>query len=139
VVEPAKPEPAPIVAPKAVALPPHLDPNSALSRAKSVYFDFDRDTLRDDARPVVETHGKYLAGASEVKAVVEGNADERGSSEYNLALGQRRAEVVLKSLKVMGAKDGQLEAISYGKERPVATGHDEAAWGQNRRADIRYK
>jgi peptidoglycan-associated lipoprotein len=139
VVEAAKPQPAPVVAPKPVALAPHLDPNSALMRARSVFFDFDRDTLRDDARPVVETHGKYLSGAGELKAVVEGNTDERGSSEYNLALGQRRAEVVVKALKVMGAKDGQLEAISYGKERPVASGHDEGAWAQNRRADIRYK
>jgi peptidoglycan-associated lipoprotein len=138
-MEAAKPAPAPIVAPKPTALAPHLDPNSSLMRARSVYFDFDRDTLRDDARPVVETHGKYLGGAADVKAVVEGNADERGSSEYNLALGQRRAEVVVKSLKVMGAKDGQLEAVSYGKERPVANGHDEGAWSQNRRADIRYK
>ena len=69
---------------------------------------------------------------------MEGNADERGSAEYNLALGQKRAEAVVKALKIYGAKDGQLEAVSWGEERPVASGHDEAAWAQNRRADIVY-
>jgi peptidoglycan-associated lipoprotein len=122
-----------------VPLAPHQDPNSDIARARSVYFDFDRAVLRPDATAIIELHGKYLAGAADVKAVVEGNTDERGGSEYNLALGQRRAEAVLKQLKVIGAKDSQLEATSYGKERPAAAGHDEGAWSQNRRADIRYK
>jgi peptidoglycan-associated lipoprotein len=135
----ARSEPTPAPVPQVKALAPHLDPANALTQSRSVYFDYDRAVLRADATPVVELHGKYLAGAADVKAVVEGNTDERGSSEYNLALGQRRAEAVLKQLKVIGAKDSQLEATSYGKERPAATGHDEGAWSQNRRADIRYK
>jgi peptidoglycan-associated lipoprotein len=88
---------------------------------------------------VVEAHGKYLASALTLKVSIEGNADERGSREYNLALGQKRAQAVVQSLKLLGANDEQLEAVSYGEERPKATGHDEAAWAENRRADIRYK
>jgi len=141
VVAPPPATPAPTLESKAKAVPlaPHLDPASDISRVRSVYFDFDRAVLRADATPVIEMHGKYLSGAGAVQAVVEGNTDERGSSEYNLALGQRRAEAVVKQLKITGAKDNQLEATSYGKERPAAAGHDEGAWSQNRRADIRYK
>jgi peptidoglycan-associated lipoprotein len=128
-----------VEAPKPVALAPHLDPNSALNRSHSVFFDFDSAVLRGDAASVIELHGKYLAGAAGVKARVEGNTDERGGAEYNLALGQRRADAVVSQLKVMGAKGEQLEAVSYGKERPAATGHDEGAWAQNRRADIKYR
>jgi peptidoglycan-associated lipoprotein len=139
VAPPATPAPTVESKAKPMALAPHLDPANDLSRVRSVYFDFDRAVLRADATPVIEMHGKYLAGAGDLKVVVEGNTDERGSSEYNLALGQRRAEAVVKQLKVIGAKDSQLEATSYGKERPAAAGHDEGAWSQNRRADIVYK
>ena len=86
---------------------------------------------------MVEAHAAYLRKTPTARVVVEGNTDERGSSEYNLALGQRRAEAVLKQLKVIGAKDGQLEATSYGKERPAATGTDEAAWAKNRRVELK--
>ena len=79
-----------------------------------------------------------LGNWADAAAKVEGNADERGSAEYNLALGQKRAEAVVKGLKIYGATDRQLEAVSWGEERPVATGHDEAAWAKNRRADIVY-
>ena len=147
---PAAPQPAPEsrVAPVDLGanantgksgLAPHLDPASSLSRERSVYFDFDQFVIRSQDRPVVEAHGKYLAAQRALKVSIEGNADERGSREYNLALGQKRAQAVVQSLKLLGASDDQLEAVSYGEERPKATGHDEESWAQNRRADIRYK
>lgn len=117
----------------------HLDPASPLFQQRSVYFDFDQFVIRGADRPVVEAHGKYLAAGRALRVSIEGHADERGSREYNLALGQKRAQAVLQSLRLLGANDEQLEAVSYGEERPKATGHDEAAWAENRRADIRYK
>jgi len=134
---PAAP-PAPAPAPVAAALPAHLDPNSALNREHSVYFKFDNAVVDADYKGVVERHGAYLKEHPAVHAVVQGNTDERGGAEYNLALGQRRAEAVKAAMKIYGAQDGQVEATSYGEEKPVATGHDEEAWRQNRRADIVY-
>ena len=87
---------------------------------------------------MLELHGRYLSGNPTLSIRVEGNADERGSTEYNLALGQKRAEAVVRALKVYGVKDSQVEAISWGKEKPKAMGHDEAAWAQNRRVDLAY-
>ncbi|RQP25607.1 peptidoglycan-associated lipoprotein Pal [Piscinibacter terrae] len=116
----------------------HLDPNSALNREHSVFFEFDDSVIAKEWQPVVQRHGEYLSHASSLKVVVQGNADERGSAEYNLALGQRRAEAVKKALQLMGVKDTQVEAVSFGEEKPMATAHDEAAWHQNRRADIVY-
>ena len=113
------------------------DPNSLLTR-RSVYFDFNSVALRDTDRPLIEAHSKYLASSRTAKVRIEGNCDERGGREYNVALGQRRAEVVLKSLQLMGAPIGEMEATSNGKEKPVDRGHDEAAWGKNRRADLNY-
>lgn len=104
----------------------------------SVYFPFDVDAIQDADKEIIQAHGAYLGEHPERKARVEGNADERGSSEYNLALGQRRANNTKKALVLSGAKANQIEAISYGEEKPVATGHDEASWAQNRRADINY-
>jgi peptidoglycan-associated lipoprotein len=133
------PPPTPATPPAtAEALPEHLDPHSALNREHSVYFKFDDSVVGDDARAVVERHGQYLAKHPSVKTAVQGNTDERGSAEYNLALGQRRAEAVKAALKVYGASDSQIEATSFGSEKPVAKGHDEQAWRQNRRADILY-
>jgi len=129
---------APAPAPVAAALPAHLDPNSALNREHSVYFKFDDSVVGAEYRGVVERHGSYLREHPAVHAVVQGNTDERGGAEYNLALGQRRAEAVKAAMKIYGARDAQVEATSYGEEKPVATGHDEAAWSQNRRADIVY-
>lgn len=116
----------------------HLDPNSVLSREHSVFFEFDDSAIAREWQPVVQRHGEYLSHAPQLKIVVQGNTDERGSSEYNLALGQRRAESVKKALELVGAKASQIEAVSFGEEKPQATGHDEAAWRQNRRADIVY-
>ena len=128
----------PAAAPAAMATPAYLDPNSAVSRERSVYFAFDDFTVQPKYQQVIELQGKYLAANAAVKVKVEGNADERGSAEYNLALGQKRAEAVTRALRVYGVKDTQMEATSWGKEKPKATGHDEAAWAQNRRADVVY-
>jgi peptidoglycan-associated lipoprotein len=103
---------------------------------RSVYFDFDSYVVREDGKPVIEANGKYLSNHKNVQVLIQGNTDERGGTEYNLALGQKRAEAVRKSLTVLGVSDAQLEAVSFGKTKPKAAGHDEAAWAQNRRADI---
>jgi peptidoglycan-associated lipoprotein len=123
---------------KTVTLAPHLDPSSPISKERSVYFDYDDFSVKSEYAGLVERQGRYLASNPALAVRVEGNADERGSAEYNLALGQKRAEAVLKALKIYGAKDTQMEAISWGKERPRATGHDEAAWAENRRVDLVY-
>jgi len=135
---PAKPSPTVAPAPAAIALPAYLDPKSPVYQQRSVYFDFDSYVARADAKPVIETQGTYLASMPALRVRIEGNTDERGSTEYNLALGQRRAESVQRALKVYGVKESQMEAVSYGKEKPKATAHNEAAWSQNRRADVVY-
>jgi peptidoglycan-associated lipoprotein len=131
-------KPAPSTNLQSKALPAHLDPNSDISRQRSVYFDFDRAVVKPEATPVIQSHGKYLAANPTLAIRIEGNTDERGSSEYNLALGNKRAEAVRQALKLIGARDSQMEAISYGELHPKASGHDEAAWSQNRRADLQY-
>ena len=122
----------------ATALPEHLDPASALNRERSVYFAFDDSNVAAEYLPLVERHARYLATNGNVAVRIEGHADERGGPEYNLALGQRRAEAVARSLRLLGVTGSRVEAVSFGEERPKATGHDEAAWAQNRRADIGY-
>lgn len=131
-----KPATAPAV--QAKALPAHLDPNSDIARDRSVYFDFDRAVVKPEAAPLIERHGKYLAANPALVVRVEGHTDERGSTEYNLALGNKRAEAVRQALKLIGARESQMEAISYGELRPKATGQGESAWSQNRRADLQY-
>ncbi len=116
---------------------PLNDPSSILAK-RSVYFDFDSYTVKNEYNAVVEAHGKYLAGHPERKVIIQGNTDERGGSEYNLALGQKRAEAVRRALALAGAKDSQMEAVSFGKEKPKAQGSTEAAWAENRRADLAY-
>jgi peptidoglycan-associated lipoprotein len=113
------------------------DPKGVLAK-RSVYFDFNKYDVKAEDKPVVEAHAKYLNTNKSRKVVIQGNTDERGGSEYNLALGQKRAEAVRKSMSLLGVSDGQLEAVSFGKEKPKAEGHDEAAWAENRRADIVY-
>ena len=113
------------------------DPSSPLSK-RSVYFDYDSNAVKDEYRGLVTAHSRYLADKRDSRIRIEGNCDERGSREYNLALGQRRAESVKKVMTVLGVSDGRIETTSYGEEKPVAMGHDEAAWAQNRRADIKY-
>jgi peptidoglycan-associated lipoprotein len=101
-----------------------------------VYFDFDSYVVKDDYRPVIEANAKVLTANRKMKMAVEGHTDDRGSSEYNLALGQRRAEAVVKSLTLLGAEQAQLEAVSFGKERPAVQGENEEAWAKNRRAEL---
>jgi peptidoglycan-associated lipoprotein len=134
----AAPAPAPASTVTTVTLPEYLDPKSGLSTARSVYFDFDDDTIKAEYTALVEKHGNFLSGHPAVAIRIEGNTDERGSTEYNLALGQKRAQSVLKALKIYGVKDAQVEAVSWGEEKPRAAGHDESAWAQNRRADLQY-
>jgi peptidoglycan-associated lipoprotein len=116
---------------------PLRDPNSILSK-RSVYFDYDSNSVKDEYRGLVQAHSRYLTDNRSSRVRIEGNADERGSREYNLALGQRRAEAVKKVMTVLGVGDDRVETISFGEEKPVATGNDEQAWAQNRRADIKY-
>ena len=117
---------------------PLNDPKGVLAN-RSVYFDFDSYAVRDDGKAVVENHSAYLTKNKQRKVLIQGNTDERGGTEYNLALGQKRAEAVRKSMAALGVSDSQMEAVSLGKEKPKATGHDEAAWAENRRADIVYQ
>jgi peptidoglycan-associated lipoprotein len=111
--------------------------DAADSLPRTVYFDFDSYVVKDEFRPVIEAHAKRLAADRKKHIVVEGHTDERGGSEYNLALGQKRAEAVVKSLVTLGATDSQVEAVSFGKERPAVQGSDEAAWAKNRRAELK--
>ncbi len=104
-----------------------------------IYFDFDSYAVKDEFRPIVEAHARLLKDNSGAKEVAEGHTDERGGSEYNLALGQKRAEAVVKQMEVLGVGESQLEAVSYGKERPASDGHDESAWAKNRRVELRSK
>ncbi|WP_054020632.1 peptidoglycan-associated lipoprotein Pal [Piscinibacter sakaiensis] len=103
---------------------------------RTVYFDFDSFVVKDDYRPVVESNAKALSADRTRKVSVEGHTDERGSREYNLALGQKRAEAVTRAMALLGANDSQMEAVSFGKERPAVSGSGEEAWAKNRRAEI---
>jgi peptidoglycan-associated lipoprotein len=136
-VAPAETAPVAQPAVKADPLAAVRDPNNILSK-RSVYFDFDKYDIKSQYQQLVEAHAKFLVAQPQVKILIQGNTDERGSSEYNLALGQKRAEATKKAMGLLGAKDSQMEAVSLGKEKPKATGHDEAAWTENRRADILY-
>lgn len=132
----AKPAtPTPVVASPVAA---HLDPASLLFQKRSVHFDFDQAVVKPEYARMLELHGKYLASHPNVAIKVQGNTDEQGGAEYNLALGQKRAEAVTRTLKVFGVKDSQMEAVSFGKEKPKATGHDETSHAMNRRADLAY-
>jgi peptidoglycan-associated lipoprotein len=135
---PVKPVETRTVAPVVVAeVDPLNDPKGMLVK-RSVYFDFDSYMIKDEFNPLLAAHAKYLASHTARKILVQGNTDERGGREYNLALGQKRAVAVTKSLTTLGAAAGQMEAVSLGKEKPKAAGHDEAAWAENRRADLVY-
>ena len=119
-------------------LDPLKDPNNPLSK-RSVYFEFDSNSVKDEYRGMITAHSRYMTGdKKDARIRIEGNCDERGSREYNLALGQRRAEAVKKVMTVLGVQDGRIETTSYGEEKPKAMGHDESSWAQNRRADIKY-
>ncbi len=122
---------------QAMGADPRKDPANILSR-RSVYFDFDQFVVRDEFRPMVDAHAAYLNSHRDARIAIQGNADERGSREYNLALGQKRAEAVRRMLSVSGVQDSQMEAVSFGEEKPRRTGTTEADYAENRRADIVY-
>jgi peptidoglycan-associated lipoprotein len=146
-VEPEPAAPPPVVTPTPVPTPvvttpvvqnPLHDPSSILYK-RSVYFAYDKYDVSAEYRPLVEAHAKYLNEHSGAKIAIQGNCDERGSREYNLALGQRRADAVGKMMALLGVPGSRIETVSFGEEKPKATGHDEASWSQNRRSDIVYE
>ena len=116
---------------------PLRDPNNILSK-RSVYFDFDSYVVRDEFKPLVEAHAKYLQSNRNARMTIQGNADERGAHEYNLALAQRRADAVKRMMVLIGVTEVQIETVSFGKEKPRNAGHDEVAWAENRRDDMVY-
>ena len=116
----------------------NIDPGPA-GVGKVVYFDFDSFVIKAESQSVIEAHARYLRADKNRRVAIEGHADERGGREYNLALGQKRSESVRKALGLLGVADSQLEAVSFGKEKPSDPGHDEAAWAKNRRAEIAYR
>jgi peptidoglycan-associated lipoprotein len=117
--------------------PMNAPPGSPLSK-RVVYFDFDRSDVHEEDRPIIEAHAGYLAAHPNAKVILEGHTDERGSREYNLALGERRSIAVRQMMTVLGVSPDQIQVVSYGEEKPAAEGHDEEAWRLNRRVEITY-
>jgi peptidoglycan-associated lipoprotein len=113
-------------------------PQAGLLATRVVYFDFDSSEIKGPGTDVVAAHAKYLAAHSGTRVRLEGHTDERGSREYNIGLGERRAQAVRRALLLQGATDAQISTVSYGEERPAVSGHDEAAWSKNRRVEIVY-
>jgi peptidoglycan-associated lipoprotein len=142
-VEPPRVEPPPVVTkiepPKVTGtvLNP-LDPNSPLYKQRSVFFDYDSYVVKDEYKPLVTLHSRFLTENRAQKIIIQGNTDERGSREYNIALGQRRADSVKQMMILLGVQEGQIESVSLGEEKPRNPGHDEAAFSENRRDDIVY-
>ena len=118
-------------------LTPLTDPANILSR-RSVYYDYDSFVVKDEFKPIIEAHGKYLRDNRNARIILQGNTDERGGREYNLALGHKRAESVKRMLSILGVQEAQIETVSFGKEKPRNPGSDEGAWAENRRSDIVY-
>lgn len=114
------------------------DPDSLLSK-RVIYFDFDRAEVKPEQRSIIEAHAQYLAANRNLKVVLEGHTDERGSREYNMGLGERRANAVRSLITLQGASPSQVETVSFGEERPVAMGQDEGSWRLNRRVEIVYR
>lgn len=113
------------------------DPASPLAN-RIIYFDYDKSEVKPEGMTLLEAHGMYLSMYPDVRITLEGHADERGSREYNIALGERRAQAVRRLLLLQGASDSQIDTVSYGEERPVALGHDDSSWERNRRVEIVY-
>ena len=123
----------------ASGLPRELtDPNSPLSK-RSIYFDVDKYEVKGDYQALVAAHAKYLVANRGFKVLIQGNTDETGSREYNLSLGQKRADAVKRALVLLGAREDQVESVSLGEEKPKNPGHDESAYAENRRADVLYR
>jgi peptidoglycan-associated lipoprotein len=113
------------------------DPKNILSK-RSVYFDFDSFAIKDEYKPLIEAHARFLSANPSMRMLIQGNTDERGSREYNVALGQKRSDAVRNMLMLLGAKESQIESVSLGEEKPRNPGHDEGAWAENRRGDMLY-
>ncbi len=113
------------------------DPNNILSK-RSVFFDFDSYIIKSEAKPLVEAHARFLVQNPQMKMLIQGNTDERGSREYNLALGQKRADVIKQALLLLGAKESQIESVSLGEEKPRCDDASEACYAENRRGDMLY-
>ena len=113
-------------------------PQAGLLAKRTVYFDFDSSEIKGEGTDIVAAHAKYLAANPGTRVRLEGHTDERGSREYNIGLGERRAQSVRRALLLQGAADTQISTVSYGEERPAVPGHDEAAWAKNRRVEIVY-
>jgi len=126
------------VAPKAEQqVNPLKDPNNVLSK-RSIFYDYDKYDVKDEYKPLLQAHARYLAQNRGAKMLIQGNCDERGSREYNIALGQKRADGVKKLLTLMGVPDSQIESVSLGEEKPRCTEQTEECYGQNRRSDMLY-
>lgn len=113
-------------------------PQGGILSKRIIYFDFDSSDIKGEGTDVVAAHAKYLASHAGTRVRLEGNTDDRGSREYNIGLGERRAQAVRRALLLQGATEAQLATVSYGAERPAVTGNDEAAWSKNRRVEIVY-
>jgi peptidoglycan-associated lipoprotein len=116
---------------------PLKDPNNILSK-RVIYFEYNQDTVKSEFTEVIQAHAKYLNDNRGRKIRLEGHADERGSREYNMALGQRRGDAVRRATTILGVGNDRIEVVSFGEDKPRSTGHDEAAWAQNRRVEIVY-
>jgi peptidoglycan-associated lipoprotein len=114
------------------------DPANILSK-RSVFYDYDSFVVKDEYKPLIEAHGRYLRDNRSARIIIQGNTDERGGREYNLALGHKRAESVKQMLAILGVQEAQMETVSFGKEKPRNPGSDEGAYAENRRSDIVYQ
>jgi peptidoglycan-associated lipoprotein len=124
--------------------PVAVDPNAGTTQgpanvARLLYFDYDSYQIKPEAQSLIDAHARFLKANPQRRVALEGHTDDRGGREYNLALGQRRAEAVRRALALLGVADNQMEAVSFGKEKPASTGSDEAAFAQNRRVEIAYR
>ena len=123
--------------------PVTIDPNAGTTQGpmgveRIVYFDYDSYTVKPEFQSIIDGHARFLKQNPQRRVSIEGHTDERGGREYNLALGQKRSEAVRRALTLLGVSDSQIEAVSFGKEKPAVTGSGEDVWAQNRRAEIRY-
>jgi len=122
-----------------VAIDPTATAQGPVGVARIVYFDYDSFTVKAEFQSMIEQHARFLKSNPNRRVSIEGNTDERGGHEYNLALGQKRSEAVRRALGLLGVADNQVEAVSFGSEKPASTGHDESAYAQNRRAEFSYR
>lgn len=120
-----------------IPVDPFNDSSNLLSQ-QTIYFDFDQSDIRSESRDIIEAHARYIANNPSARVTLQGHGDERGTREYNLSLGERRARAVKQMMSLLGASGSQLDMVSYGEEKPVVFTHDEAAWRVNRRVEIIY-